>query len=104
MTITYDSATPRSPRQGHSFTYVALVEVARDGGRFVLLATGNHTSFDGLPLHGKMQFLVYDLAARAPVLVAPYLSTNGDVLEALSPTGKKFLTFDGRSIRLYDVP
>jgi hypothetical protein len=83
---------------------IALLDIALSGNRFTLLVNGNHKTFDGVPLQGKWQYFIYDLALKAPVFIAPQLSVNGDVHEALFPAGNKFLTFDGRSIRVYDVP
>lgn len=92
------------PGTGPVNVHIALLEISRKGNRFILGLNGKHKTFDGVPLQGNWQYFIYDLATRAPVLIVPQLSVNGDVHEALSPTGKRFLTFDGRSIRVYELP
>lgn len=92
------------PGTGPVTVNIALLEIALNGKRLTLLLNGKHKTFDGMPLEGRWRYFIYDLAAKGPVFIAPQFSVNGDVREALSPTGNKFLAFDGRWIRVYDVP
>jgi hypothetical protein len=92
------------PGTGPVTVNIALLGIALKNNRLTLLLNGKHKTFDGAALEGRWQYFIYDFAAKAPVFIAPQFSVNGDVREALSPTGNKFLTFDGRWIRVYDVP
>jgi hypothetical protein len=70
----------------------------------VLRGSGRNQNFDGVHLDKPQEILVFDSESGRRVLMVPARSVNGDEAFELSTDGKILWTFDGKTLRAFNVP